>query len=202
MDAALFHSNIDNLQSGFTSLLSGGVVQLFTVERARSRGAEIGLSWVPLPGWNPGLALSFNGAWIDAIYQEFPNGPGYGEITGLYRNDFDHSGNRITHTPEWSGTIGLTQIVMLGRGALELGIDDNYNSKTFSAAQNAQEQEAYAVLNARIGYVYTPWKLRFTVAGQNLLERRYHYPVGPTDFGTMKTLAAPREFGVRLGWEF
>ncbi|MGQ0619764.1 MAG: TonB-dependent receptor [Panacagrimonas sp.] len=202
LDAALFDSHIRNLQSGFTSLLSGGIVQFFSVPRARSRGVEANLSWIPLPVWNPGLALTLNAAYVDAIYQEFPNGPGYGETLGLYSGTMDHSGNQLTHTPRRSGNVGVVQRIPLGQGVLEVAMDDYYNSKTYSTAQNGVPQESFAVLNGRVGYLYAPWNLSLVLFGQNLLDRRYHVLRGPTDFGLESTLAAPRQYGVRVGWQF
>ena len=202
VNAALFDSRIRNLQSGFTSLLSGGIIQFFSVPKARSRGTELNLGWVPMPHWNPGLALSANGAYVDAIYVEFPNGPGYQEGTGLYSDDFDHSGNRLTHTPKWSGNLGLVQGLRSRHGRYELAISESYASHTYSTAQNSDKQPAYAVLNARISYLHQPWRLKLTLFGQNLLDRRYNVLVGPTDFGVQNTLAPPREFGARLNWDF
>jgi len=202
VNAAIFDSEIRNLQSGFTSLLSGGVVQFFSVPRARSRGAELNLGWVPMPGWNPGLALSANGAYIDAIYTDFPDGPGYQEGTGLYSGDFDHSGNRLTHTPKWSGNLGLIQTFIGAHGRYEFAVSDYYSGNTYSTAQNADKQPAYAVLNARVSYLHQPWRLKLTLFSQNLLDRQYNVLVGPTDFGVQRTLAAPREYGARLNWEF
>lgn len=202
LNAAVFDSEIRNLQSGFTSFLSGGVVQFFSVPHARSRGAEINLGVVPLPTLDRGLALDFNAAYIDAIYTDFPNGPGYQEGTGLYSGNMNHSGNHLTHTPKISGNIGVVQTLYSANGRYELAIADHYNSSIFSTAQNTTKQSAYAVLNARMAYLHTPWNLKITLFCENLLDRRFHSLVGPTDFGVESTLAPPREYGVQVNWEY
>lgn len=202
LDAAVFDSHIRNLQSGFTSLLSGGIVQFFSVPRARTRGAETNLSWVPMPQSNPGLSLAANAAYVDAIYQEFPNGPGFDDTTGVYSGDFDHSGNRLTYTPRRSANLSVVQALQTARGRWEIAADESWTDKVFSNAQNSQAHGAYALFNARIGYTYTPWGATLTVFGQNLFDRRHHVLVGQNDFGRLKTLAAPREVGIRLSWVF
>lgn len=148
VDAALFHSRIRDLQSGFTSLLSGGIVQFFSVPRARTRGAEANLSWVPMPVRNPGLSLSLNGAYIDAIYQEFPDGPGFDPVTGLYAGDYDHSGNRLTYTPRWSGNAAMLQTLCVASGHWDLGVQVSSTAKIYANAQNAQTHGSYNLLGA------------------------------------------------------
>lgn len=202
LNAALFDSEIDNMQSGFVSLLSGGAVRFVTVPHARSRGAEIGATWLPFAEWNPGLALVGSGAWIDAIYTDFPNGAGYRPESGLYSGRLDHSGNRIVFTPEFSGNLGIVQTIESPHGSLEFAVDEYYNSGFHPDPQNSVTEPAYAILNARVGYLYKPWKARLTLFGRNLLDKRYHAITGRNDFGVAKALAAPREYGVRLNWDF
>lgn len=202
LDVAAFDSHIRDLQSGFTSLASGGIVQFFSVPRARTRGAEANLRWLPLPHLDPGLALMLNGAYVDGIYQDFPDGPGFQPGTGLYADDFDHSGNRLTYTPTWSGNATVAQTVTFEHGALLLALDGSYVGRTYPTAQNVEHQGGYALLHARIGYLHAASNLELTLFGSNLLDRDYHVLVGRNDFGEVRALAAPREYGLRLGWTF
>ncbi|MGQ0622881.1 MAG: TonB-dependent receptor [Panacagrimonas sp.] len=201
-DGALFDNDIRNLQSGFIGLLTGGLVQFVSVPRARSRGVEIGMSWVPLPGWNPGLQMATNAAYIDATYRDFPNGPGFSESTGLYAPRLDHGSNRLIYTPRFSGTLGAVQRINTARGILEAAVEQYYNTGFFTDPQNSVEEHPFAILNARLGYRHAPSNLEVTLFGQNLLDRRYHAVTGRTDLGEAKSLAAPREYGVRLNWAF
>lgn len=202
LDMAAFDSRIRNLQSGFTSLQSGGVVQFFSVPRARTRGAEANLRWIPLPRLDPGLSLLFNGAYVDAVYREFRDGPGFEPGTGAYDDTFDHSGNRLTYTPAWSGNASLIQRVDLAGGALLMGLDGSYTGRTYPTAQNTEHQGGYALLDTRVGYLHAASQIELSAYCSNLLDRDFHVLVGRNDFGEVRTLAAPREYGVRLAWAF
>ena len=62
VNAAVFNNKIDDLQTGFVSLATSGAVLFITAPGARTRGAEIDGTLIPLPKLNPGLALTGNAA--------------------------------------------------------------------------------------------------------------------------------------------
>src|SRR5690606_19895720 len=128
------------------------------------------------------------GAYLEATYRKFTAGKGYAETSGLYTEDLDFSGNDIERTPKFAGNIGFIQTLNLGEnGELELGIDANYNGSFFFSAQNTPKmvQDAYTLINARIGYVYTPWNLRTTVFGRNITDTDYYIGLYQNDFGVL-----------------
>ena len=202
VNGALFNNEIDNLQTGFVSLLSGGAVRFLTAGAARTRGAEIDVIAMPMPNLNPGLAITGNAAYVDAKYTNFKDGSGFGPNTGLYVTGQDFSGNEIVRAPKYSGGLAVVQAIELDRGTLEFAVDGYYNSGFYYDAFNTVEEKAYTLMNARISYLHAPWNLRITLFGKNVLDERYHFQQFQTDFGVTKTLAAPREMGVRLNWDF
>ena len=202
LNGALFYNDIQNLQSGFVSLLTGGAISFVTVPTARTRGAEFDALLSPMPEANPGLAITANAAYVDAKYTDFPNGSGFDPATGIFRNGLDLSGNRIVRTPKWSGSLGVSQSVEMPQGSLEAAVDGYFNSGFFYDAYNQVEEDAYTLLNARLSYLHDPWNLRLTLFAKNLLDRRYHITRLQTDFGISDTLAPPREYGLRLHWDF
>lgn len=200
MNLALFDSHIHDLQSGFVSLLSAGAISFVTVPRARSRGGEFEGKWLPLSERNP-LVLSLSAAYVDAVYTAFPNGQGFQKNTGLYSGSLNLTGNELDYAPRWSGSLGAAQGLRAGPGVFEVAADEYFNSGYYTDAQNSVREGAFAVLNARAGYLYEPWKLRATLFGQNLLGRRYHTLNQATDFGVVRTLADPRTYGMRISWD-
>lgn len=202
LNAAVFHNDIKDLQSGFVSILSGGAVRFLTAGGARTRGVEFDGTLVPMPEWNPGLALTANAAYVDAKYTDFTNGSGFDPDTGLYQEGLDFSGNRIVRSPKYTTGIGAVQAIDLAHGQIELAVDAYYNSGFYYDAYNTVEESSYLPVNARLSYLHIPWGLRLTVFGRNLFEERYHIQQLQTDFGVSKTLAPPREYGLRVTWQF
>lgn len=217
-NVAVFESEIENLQTGFVSLTSGGAINFENAGEARIRGVEFDATVLPMPQRNPGLVLTLGGSWLDAIYTDYRNGSGYDEDTGLsFRSDCgddpdnpsgprcrDFSGNRIVRTPEFSGAASLSQTVDVRSGSVEVGVDYYYNGGFFYLAQNSENsfESSYRVVNARVSYLHAPWNLRVTVFGENLLDERYRLAQFHTDFGRADTLAPPVVVGLRLNWDF
>lgn len=201
INVALFDGHTNNLQEGFVSLLSGGAVDFVTVPRATSRGGELEARWLPLTGPDP-LVLTLNAAYVDAKYATFLHGPGFQPGSGLYTGNLDLSGKRMVYTPQWSGDVELAQGFQGARGTFELALDEYFNGGYHTDAANTVLEGPYALLSARAAYRHDPWKLKASLFGSNLLDRRYHDVNVQTDFGNVRTLGAPRQYGVRLEWEF
>jgi iron complex outermembrane receptor protein len=139
------------------------------------------------------------------VFMDYRNASGYDETTGLFfSRSRDFSGNRVPRSPEWSGNLGLNQLLDFALGPVELGVDLYYNGGFFYTAQNTEtaRQAAYSLLNARASWTYQPWNLKLTIFGQNLDDETYSYGGFTEDFGTGYTLAPPRTYGVRMNWEF
>jgi len=203
LNAAIFQTDIENLQSGFVSLLAGGAVTLENAGSARIRGAEFDALIVPLPNANPGLVLTAGAAYLDAIYTDYRNGSGFNSTTGVFSNNMDHTGNRIVRSPKLTANLGFVQTLEAGDdGEVEFGADWYYNSGYFFTAQNSVEQGAYDLFGARVSYLYKPWNLRVTAFGQNLADERYNIGKFELDFGVNTTLADPRTYGCKLEWTF
>ncbi|MGQ0700357.1 MAG: TonB-dependent receptor [Panacagrimonas sp.] len=202
VNGAIFYNEITDLQSGFVSVLSGGAVQFINAGSATTQGVEFDGTLIPFPEADPGLAISFNAAYVDAKYDDFDPCPGFREGSGIYAANLNCSGNEIVRSPKTSGSIGLVQAVQLQSGTVEFAVDNYYNSGFYYDAFNTVEEDAYSTLSSRVSYLYDRWKLRLTVFGKNLLEEAYHIQQFQSDFGLTKTLAAPREYGLRVNWDF
>lgn len=202
VNGAVFYNDIDNLQTGFVSLLAGGAVRFLTVPAAKTQGAELDGTWLPMPDLNPGLAFNGNVAYVDAKYSDFKEGNGFNEDTGIYEQNQDYSGNKIVRTPKLSGGLGVVQAVEISGGSIEIGVDGYYNSGFFYDASNNIEEDPYSILNGRVSFLHERSNVRVTAYGKNLLDRRYHLAQFETDFGLINTLAPPKEFGLRFNWDF
>jgi iron complex outermembrane receptor protein len=202
LNGAVFYNKIRDLQTSFISLLSGGALRFETAPAARTLGGEVDGTFVPLPEWDPGLALTGNAAYVKANYTDFPDGSGFAPGTGLFQSNQDFTGNRMVYAPTVSGSIGLVQTIETANGSWELSADNYYNSGFFADSANIIKQSGYTVQNARISYLYNPWNMRLTLFGTNLADHHYFRQQFPSDFGVLTALSAPREYGIRLHWDF
>jgi iron complex outermembrane receptor protein len=218
LNVAAFESEIQDLQTGFVSLTTGGAINFENAGEARIRGIEFDATALPFPELNPGLLVTVGGSWLDAIYTDYRNGSGYDEDTGLsFRSDCgedpanptgprcrDFTGNRVVRTPKFSGSATLSQTIDVSSGSFEIGVDYYYNSGFYYLAQNSANslEDSYRIVNGRVSYLHAPWNLRVTVFGENLIDERYRLAQFHTDFGRADTLAPPVTAGLRLNWEF
>ena len=204
LNGAIFDNRIKNKQVGTVSLLAGGAVALSNADKARIKGVEFDVVTSPMPSLDPGLAVTLNASYLDAYYPSYTNGQGYNDI-GVFTNNADYTGNRIERTPRWSGSIGLTQAIdVLTNGQVEANINARYQSKIYYSAanNNSFSEAAYTLVNAQLGYIYLPWRLRATFYGNNIFDKRYHASLDITDYGVMSTLAYKRQYGFTLNWDF
>ncbi|MGQ0700996.1 MAG: TonB-dependent receptor [Panacagrimonas sp.] len=203
LNAAVFQTEIKDLQTGFVSLLAGGAVTLENAGKARIRGAEFDAILTPFPEWNPGLAVTANGAYLDSEYLSFTDGSGFREEDGVFADNLDFTGNEIVRAPEFSGGASLVQTFSATSNSdIELGLDYYYNSGFFYVPQNTVDEPSYSLLGTRVSYFFSPWDLRVTAYMTNALDEEHRLARFQTDFGVNTTLAAPRQYGVRVAWEF
>jgi iron complex outermembrane receptor protein len=212
LNGAVFQNEIDDLQVQFISLLSGGAVSLENAGKARIRGFDFDFQLTPLPDLDPGLVLIGGGTYLKSKYLSYENGSGYttnadGNYTnaGLYNQGTgDYTGNKVTRTPKFSGTIGFNQLLEVGEGDLEFGAQLYYNSGFYYTAQNSpiSHEDKYYVIDAQVSYYYRPWKTRLTVFGKNINDEQYTYSQFHLDTGRLDFLAPPATYGARINWDF
>ncbi len=202
--AAAFQYDITNLQVQFISLLKGGAVTFENAGGARIRGADFDTTIQLFPEKISNLILTAGGAFLDGRYTDYRNASGFSEGTGLLTINNDYTGNRVTRTPEFSGTVGLSKTFDVSGGPLEISTEYYYNTGFFYLAQNQSmdEERAYSVWGARISYLYEAWNLRATVFGKNIGNTDYNYGRFTNDFGALDAKAPPAMYGLRLNWDF
>ncbi len=203
--AAFFHYEIQNLQTQFISLLNGGALSLDVAGNSRSIGFDFDIAIDVLPSYFDGLALTLNGAFIDAKYTEYQDGDGQEPTTGLFLDNFwDYTGNRVTRTPEFSGSMSLSNTWLVPGGTLEASGNLYYNSGFFYVPSEdpRYEQPAYTTLNAQLSYYWERNRLRATLVAENLTDEFYTTGTLVLDPGMLATLAPPRTIGLKLQWTF
>lgn len=213
LNAAIFHTTIDELLTAIVSVTSGGVVSFRNAGQAVIKGAELDVLWQPMPDSNPGLAVVTAATFLDAKYTDYPDGSGFDDATGLYFGSDslnglqarDFTGNDVVRTPDLTTSVSINQAIPAGdSGSFEIGVDYYYNSGFNTTPQNSPyfEQKAYDLLGGRVAYFYDPWGLQLTAYVENALDQDYAQAIVQHDFGRTVTLAPPRLYGLRVKWEF
>ncbi len=205
-NAAIFQNEIEDLQVQFISLLSGGAVSLENAGGAKIQGVDFDVQWLPMPNVNPGLVLALTGSFLDSEYTSYPDGSGYNEGDGLYNfRNGDFTGNRVTRTPEFSGSFGINQVWSpFNAGEFEFSSSVYYNDGFFYLAQNSPVsfEESYYVVDAAVSFLHYDSNVRVTAFGKNINDARYTYSQFHTDAGRSDYLAPPATFGLKVNWDY
>src|SRR5690606_30115301 len=131
------------------SLLQGGAVTFENAGGARVRGIDFDTTVQLFPDLVDALVFTAGGAYLDSEYTDYDRASGFNDLGVLTLNN-DYTGIRITRTPKFSGTVGLSETFFdLGPGDLELAVDAYYNSGFYYLAQNTafNEEAAYTVVD-------------------------------------------------------
>jgi outer membrane receptor protein involved in Fe transport len=189
IEAALFSTNWDGIQiqtsaAGFNFLVNGG--------SARTRGAELALSWFPIKG----LALRGAVGYTEAQLTE--NAPAAGGLDG----------DRLPFVPKMTGSIGANYRFPVAAGWTGYaGGTINYTGERRSdfSQRAAKDVPSYTTVNLSAGIENGNWRLAFY--GKNLtdtdgitfLKSQSLTPAG-SPFGA--AYIAPRTFGADLSYRF
>ncbi|MEM6541058.1 MAG: TonB-dependent receptor, partial [Bacteroidota bacterium] len=113
----------------------------------------------------------------------------------------DFSGNDLIFAPEFNGNLNANYIQPLNdKINIEATADYNYQSDIFFDFGNLFMQEAYGLLNGRLGV--TSRNLDVFVWGKNLTDEVYYsYGFGAGTFASA-SFALPRTYGVSLTGKF
>jgi len=195
---AAFYYDYTDLQVGFVNEQS--VVQTINAASAENMGVEIEL----VARFTEGLTGNFSATWLDATYQEF--------VTGDYRDNFaqvDLSGNNLQNAPEYTARAALDYVrPVTATGSIIASVEAAYQDDVyFTEFNNADAfQEAYTIVNARLGYEggegrwhVTGWVRNATdelVISNNIITAPLYGSV------RVGSLLPPRTYGVTLGYNF
>ena len=202
----MFYTEFDDLQ---VSNFNGTSFVVGNAAAATVQGIEADFSWLILEN----LQLDASLALLDAEYDEFPNGP----CTALAQatnpecatSGADLSGEDLLRAPAWSANLGINYIVPLPAlearltFAADVLLSDSYFVNI--DLDPAEEQDSYALLNARIILVSENqgWELAFigrNLSDEEVLTGGADVPLQPgAHFGV---LIPPRQLEFALSYNF
>ena len=172
--------NLDNFDFG-----------LDNIGKSRSYGIELETNVLLIPGLN----LDMNMGYLNTKVVEF-------ETFDFATNAFiDASGRKLPLSPDFNGNLALTYITPIKNTmAFEVNTNYIYQSEMFFDLPEDLVQEAYGLLNTRIGI--TSKNLDLFLWGKNITDVAYYsYGFGISGFNAA-SFALPRTFGASLTAKF
>lgn len=186
INAALFYTDTDDYQV-FRPSDPFGNYQFVNAESALALGGEVEFLYTPLERLQFNLGFGYTYAEFDEFIDP---------ISGA-----DYGGNEINLVPEFTTTIGAQYTCSFG---LMTRVEAQFVGDTWFDEANTVKQDAYAVLNARIGYERENFGLY--LFGKNLTDERYYS--NALDFGAdyggafLGTPGDPLTFGIAVMGRF
>lgn len=191
---AAFHTTLSDYQFTYNLLLPSGVPQRVTINLPElvSKGVEFESSLEPLDG----LSLTLNATYQDVTFSDdaFPTG-----LTQL-------QGTRAPNAPEWlvSGSVGYERPVsdvLRAFGYIDARWQDEANVSSSGAVTAEYFQDAYAIVNARIGLGSIDERWTLELWGRNLFDEAAWTQLVPATLQSGAIygyLNEPRLYGVTL----
>ena len=160
--------------------------------KSTSQGFELEMAAIPLRG----LHLSCGLGYVDATFDEYTDDiidPSTGAKTGTV----DYAGNRIPNVPEYTFNLAAQY-----RGAEGFFARASLNGvgPFYWDTANSQEQSAYQLVNAKVGWEWE--RIQFYFWGKNVFDENYAtraFEMGGTWFGRA---GDPQTYGVTLQGRF
>lgn len=197
MNIAAFHYDLKNVQ---ISAQFGAVAQLLNAAKVKVDGAELEGSAVLAEGLN----FDFGLALLNSRFAEFPNSliltpasDGNGNVSSVG----DVKGNKTTRAPRFSASASLIYSTDIGAYSLRLAATAYHQSKFYWQPDNRVIQPAYDVVNTDIRLTLPGGRWQLIAYGRNLFSEKYAVTFNPSSLGDIYSPAAPRTYGVGVGFK-
>ena len=151
LNTALFYVDWRDMQ--LSAVINGKEIRQ-NAGAAHSYGFEADMSWRVLPGWDVYGAAG----WLSAEFDEY----------GCHPTGNDLSGKKIPNTPEYKLVVGSR---LRHETGLFAQADLSLIGKQYLDEQNLVEQDAYPLMNAKVGYESSNWAVY--LFGRNLADEDY-----------------------------
>jgi iron complex outermembrane receptor protein len=201
-----FHYDYSDLQIQAT--IAPGIVSIANAATAKVNGVEIETTARIVSNFSMNANLSylharygnFTKAAVPAALAPYLAGdPNFNVAAGTY----DASGNRLNQAPTFSGTVAAEYDYTLASGAKFYARGDVYfQGKVFYDPSNSvyQEQPAYHLFNASVGYNSPGGRWKAQLWAKNLANKQYLIAIQANGVEPAGYAAPPRTFGIRLSY--
>jgi iron complex outermembrane receptor protein len=224
MNAALFHTEYDNLQRdtvvAFLDAAGNSFQETIALNEGTSTaiGLELELTYVPTSSFR----IDANFGWMDHKYDSYEPGfdPATLGLTGAPQA-FDFSDLEVPYSPEFNGGMSLSYFQDLSDGAtVTYNLNFHYQGEAevnpapasyqggtidnpvLKQKANTQLEER-TLVNAYVTWESSDNAFEVSLYGKNLTDEVYRNSANPVaNLWNFTTFGAPREVGVQLGYSF
>jgi iron complex outermembrane receptor protein len=200
LNGAVFSSDYTDMQVTYRGPAPNGVAPFLTnAGKASIDGAELEMTWLPVPEWTVEASLGY----LDATIDQLDNIPLAILPPGLV------VGNVLPFAPEWQGHFGVAYDARAGSVIVTPRLDLSYQDATFFDATNTPEiaqLDDVTVLNVSLAIAPDAGKWRVTLGVNNATDELY--PVAGNSSLTTGSgyaeiaYARPREYFAQLTYDF
>jgi iron complex outermembrane receptor protein len=198
-NASAFYYDYTDLQVlGFTNFSAASLgMRVTNAASVTIQGFELEITAKPVPQF----MLTAGVAYLDATYDEYLTARAASPTVPV-----DVSGNVLNHAPEWAVNLAAQyDVVVKDYGTLSFHVgynwqDDIYISSPFNDPKMGQD--AYYIVDARIGFVTHDDRWEFAVFGNNLTDEVYHMNKNMGGLGMLGQITPPRTFGVKATYRY
>lgn len=195
LNSALFYYDYSDFQGLTLDSFSGITITVGNIAKVEMYGVEFELAARPTDALQLSLAAGYT-------HHDIAEVAAGGQIT--IRPD-----TQLINAPEWTATAAIDYTLPAVKlGTFDLHLDYGWKSDVEFFLPNYPDegQDAYGLLNARIGFAPTGSSWRIELFGDNLADEEYRvFAENGTPLGVPATTAAyarPREWGARFKIEF
>lgn len=201
-NGSIFHYDYKDLQVYLSRLTGDGQLTSILVNAAKAElyGGDVSATVLVVPG----LTLSGGAAYTHSRYKSFPSFAGTvpAEV-GNVSKDIVATGNRVQRAPEWTTNLGIDYTTELANGGkVFANAQWSHNSGFYWDPSNLYRQSAYNVVNASAGYTLPGNQITLTAWVKNLSDQAYEKIVFAYSLGQLAQDAAPRMYGVTVGFKY
>ena len=197
LDGSVYDYDVSNLQLSISQL---GHTLLLNAASASIKGTELDFQAIPVQH----LTLSGGISYLNAKYSKFFGAP---YVTPLLAGGYsitpgNGSGNDLIYTPKLTYNLTAQYKIPMPSGVYSAAMNYYYNSGYFPDTANQFHQSAYHLLDASVDWVSpnNQWDVRLWA--KNLTDAHYYNAYGITAFSAAASPAAPRTFGITLGYKW
>ncbi|MES2258147.1 MAG: TonB-dependent receptor [Pseudomonadota bacterium] len=207
LNASIFNYDYKDIQLGSTAPPAppgGSLLVNAAVARVKGFEADFKIAATPDLVINGGLAL------LDSQYTSFPGGAcstlrpiGGAVLGGAVTVSCDKSGAQLINSPKVSYTLGFVYTVDIPYGSMALAANDSYKSRYSFVTDGFPSQAAYHNSSASLTWRSPDERYDVQLFGRNLGNTYYFASAkGPVSGNYVYSPAAPRTYGVVLGYHF
>ncbi len=148
----------------------------------------------------PELRLSLSGSYVDPKYEDFIE-TAINPSTG---QRLVSTGNRLQRTPKEQISAGVDFTTSFGKwaDALNFHVAYSWQSDLFWNTDNIAKQDAYGLLDVRVGLAPQDAKWEVAVYGKNVSDKLYRVNAIAFFGEEVSQFGAPRTYGIDLTWKF